>query len=290
MYDIVFSLAVHEQKECFYDLLDNVNKFVPNSLIVVHSKLGFDISNNDIEDYDNVILNPRSFNTGYFDQSLTLVHYSNIKVLVDKKVSAKYFAILGSNELFVRRGVFDYISSRKFIAYDCDGDDYNIKIAKCDPYMEKLLHGKTFVKTPPEGAFYPFQELVNVIESKNVSAFIDSLIPYFDNPVKCLLRRFFNKVTLATKRFSPSLVKCLPSRISRFGYASEEVFFPTIMNISTAEKDNSYCFVKWNDSLKLDLKDVSSVAFGHKYYKYSVKRVDRKPNDRVRSWIKNEIS
>ncbi|AOM41727.1 hypothetical protein [Xenorhabdus hominickii] len=290
-YDIIFSVAAHESEESLIDLIENVRKFVPNSLIVIHLKKGFKIRKIK-ETYKNVYFNPNTYDTGYLDQSLTIAHSSNIYYLIEKNIDADYFAILGSNELFVRKGLYEYIKDKYFIAYQTDEKDYHIQVAKKDKHLNTLLtkiDGK-IIKSPPEGTFYKFAILKEKLRNPYIEEYLNELTCYFTSKNKITFRKISNKIARLILHITPKLKITIPSNIIRFSYASEEIFFPTIMQSPTSIRDNSYCYIKWHDNLNIDIDDIVNVNNGVHVGKYSVKRIERNILDPKRIWIKNEIN
>lgn len=287
MYNIIFSLAVHESEECVIDLLDNINKFIPNSLIIIHKSLGFELSN--IKHYNNVIINPISINTGYFDQSLTVIHALNINLLIEMNIHASFFSIIGSNELFVRKGLIDYIKNNNLYIYDSPQNDFCILMANKDLGLKKVLNGNKIVKSPPEGLYYNFNELKKNFIDANVMSYINNILPYYMHPYKSYYRKLISNLIRILKKIAPKTIPKLPFFMTRFGYASEEILFPTIMKIPVSQKDNSYCFVNWNNGLSLNIFDIENVHHGKIKGKFSVKRVDRNINNSIRVFIRNEL-
>ncbi|WP_426578374.1 hypothetical protein ACP179_11930 [Xenorhabdus stockiae] len=290
-YNILFSVAAHESEESLIDLIENVIKFIPNSFIIIHLKKGFTV-NNIADKYPNICFNTTSFNTGYLDQSLTIVHSSNIYYAIDKGIDADFFAVLGSNELFVRKGLYNHIKNKHFIAYQTDESDYHVRIARRDKYFNAILKkiGGDLIKSPPEGAFYEFSILKEKLNTPYVKEYIDKLSLYFTSSNKIIFRKIGGKVARLILHFIPSLNFIIPSTIIRFAYAGEEIFFPTLMQFSTSTKDNSYCYIKWHEKLNIEINDIVDVSIGKYPEKYSVKRIKRNISDPKRIWIKNKIN
>ena len=124
MYKIVFSIAAHERYESIVDLVENLNKFNNNCLIIIHLSTAFcnnsliseEKFNTIINGYENVVLNPNRQKTSLFSQFL--VHFVNF-CYAKQNFAFEYFSISSSNDLYLKEGFyesvrnFDYLNEPK---------------------------------------------------------------------------------------------------------------------------------------------------------------------------------
>lgn len=120
MYDIVFSIPVHEKLDVVLDQIYNINFFNKNCAVVLHISQTFNYEGSLLtrEKFDkivaqlgNVYINPDSLRTGAFD--IIQAHISNFYYM-NQTEDFLYFSMLSSNELFIKPGLFSHISD-----YDC---------------------------------------------------------------------------------------------------------------------------------------------------------------------------
>ncbi|EJG1785468.1 TPA: hypothetical protein N2957_000327 [Vibrio parahaemolyticus] len=276
----MFSIAVHEASDCVVDLIENVFKYNDNVAIVVHCKSGFDFN----LDREHVFINPKSYNTGIFDQSLVVVHLSNLYFLETLNMKFKVFSILGSNEMFVKSGLFKYVST--------ENEHTVCPVNKLDIQTINAFGDKKFValteylgleikKSQPEGCFYNESKVSNFFKSEIREYFYD-LEKYFipENRIRCFYRKNSSKLSRLMLKLKVNF------RLSRFSYAGEEFFFPTIANSTISGINNSYCFINWEDSLNVTTSDIVNIRESS-FDKYTVKRVNRKYNDPIRKFIRS---
>lgn len=117
MYNIVFSIPIHEKFEVVLDLICNIRHFNPNCGIVFHLSKAFNyrdskISKGHFLDIVNRIgdiwINPESLRSGRND--IIQTHISNF-FFVKNFVEFDYFAFCASNESFIRSNVYDYMKN-----------------------------------------------------------------------------------------------------------------------------------------------------------------------------------
>lgn len=121
-YNIVFSLPVHEKFEVITDQLLNILTLNPNCAVVLHLSPSFNYAESAMskEEFgkvvgerfaDQVFINSESVRTGWFD--IIQAHLANFKY-ISSLIDFEYFSLIASNELFIRKGLYDKI---KF--FDC---------------------------------------------------------------------------------------------------------------------------------------------------------------------------
>lgn len=270
---ILFSIPVHEKLEVVLDQVINIQTLNPGCCTVLHlspvfdyehSKLSLDEFTGVINTMGGVILNPVSVRTGFFD--IIQAHIANFNY-ASTVIDFDYIALLASNEMFVKPGLYDYMKN-----YDA-GVDYCIiptntktRIGKCafkDPDLHKMLDElKTtdICRSQIEGSFYRkdiFKEMCAVINR------------YFDY-------RRLSKDDL---------------------YAREEVYFSAVFwglyknntGISVATK-GMFTYMRWDRlTLSVNLSEVKKESENDSNF-FCVKRVARKINDPIRIFLRQKYN
>lgn len=182
-YRIMFSIPVHERPDVIIDQIENINHYNPHCAVVLHISKAFNDKRSHITikkfreiiaEKDNVFINPIQLETTY--GNIVHTHISNFYHSISIS-DFDYFALLSSNELFVRSGMSDTISN-----YECGFNYQNITELKnvwphalnalSDPTVEKIANHFGFtkqdaVRSQIEGTFYRkglFEQICNIIE------------------------------------------------------------------------------------------------------------------------------
>lgn len=212
---------------------------------------------------DQVFINSESVRTGWFD--IIQAHLANFKY-ISSLIDFEYFSLIASNELFIRKGLYDKIKffdcglgGVKF--YGADSTKRGAKLANKDKALLSILEdlgGDTIYWSQIEGTYYKksiFQQMVKIIEKRFYYEEIDEL------------------------------------------YEREEIYFPTVLrNLSKTQPINIseggvYTFVPWGRAtLTTHLSEVKSFLAEPSCCYYSVKRVGRTLNDFVRMYIRQHCS
>ena len=110
--NVVVSILVHEEPKVVVDQIRNIQYFVPNTTIVLHVSKNFkwpqSIKNFDLSEFNKVYINPTRLPTKWATGSIALAHISNFKY-ISEICDFDYFLLQASNELFVAKGVEEYI-------------------------------------------------------------------------------------------------------------------------------------------------------------------------------------
>ena len=281
---LLFSIAVHESTSSVYDLIQNIKYFCVEPIIILHVSK---VSNLflDINKFENVYINDVSLITGFADGTLTFVHKENFFFAEKLKLNYEYFIPFGSNELFIKHGVEQYIDgTEKSYSPPPSENNYHYLISKQDKAVKTLI-GDVFFKSAPEGTFYHKKLLTLFFNDQYVKAFFEknnwiykTFFGYRVRVISCLISKVFYKLKVTV---------LLPSIIARYSYASEEIIFPSI-NSSLNCKDK-FCFIPWErESIKVSISDIEDILNTCDKY-FSVKRVERDFNDSVRSYIRHNL-
>ncbi len=161
---IVISIPVHEEKEVVVDQIQNYKKYMKNPVIVIHISESFYRNENgrfdEIEKIQNVYINSVHFDVGW--GNIAHVHISNYLYICEKIKKFDYFLMHASNELYVRKGVEDYISRyragfQRRILFSNKSMWWPCEMAHKDDVLKKIMekcNAKNIVASQVEGSFY----------------------------------------------------------------------------------------------------------------------------------------
>ncbi len=261
----MFSILVHEEPDVILDQLENIFHFNNESMVVIHfnptfnqgvSTLSFERLLLILEQYKNkVFVNPERLEVGF--ANIIQAHLSNYKYV--KNVDFDYFYFISSNELFLKSGVSDFVG---FYDYGCEKRKnpkwHYINELNRDDSLKKILsciNSNTYVYSQIEGTFYSkriFDRICSIIEGN------------------------YNYKT-----------------DQKVIYPREEVYFSTIA-ACLFKNDNCYenclCKIRWQGKILFtSIRSVKKVLDKSSNY-YSVKRVDRRFNNYLRSYIRDYLT
>ncbi len=108
---IAFCLPVHERNDVICNVIENIQKFVKDPLIIIHVNKFWDGFDNSIpEKYENVYVNPDRVFGVKFESQLPLI-ISNFEFA--KQFGFDYYCIFHTNEMFIKSGLENYISDNE---------------------------------------------------------------------------------------------------------------------------------------------------------------------------------
>ena len=270
MLNNIFSIPVHEKTEVVIDQIINCKYFAPDCGIVLHLSKGFDFEHSFhsrkeflsiLKTFDNVFVNPTSFDTMWAD--IVQTHASNFKY-VSSVADFKYFSLIASNELFVRSMpeviAPNYDISCGYSRWIDEEDNRGWhEYVKNDVYIHRIVEyfngdASDICRSQIEGSVYSrkmFGEIVEVID------------------------RFYNFNEVAKTR--------------RVIYPREEYYYTTIAHLLKKDIRNAKNVFTWMPSCKpnvvASLEQINDVAAAAKEGKYAIKRVARNFNDPMRFHI-----
>ncbi|MFL0976420.1 hypothetical protein ACJO1P_12555 [Vibrio parahaemolyticus] len=289
---ILISLAVHENVDVVVNQIKNLNKYIPDCYVLLHIARDFyqhqgDAIEKSLNIFANVYINKTSLNTGYLDGSVLASHLSNLRQAIDLELNYSYILLVGSNEMYVRYGLNDYIER-----YECslgwsrdDNDQYDDGFGRAlkDPLLCKLLNENNIklLKRAPEGTFYSRELFENSPLYKFLLSDKYKIIMWFYNikTLSFLRKKIFTplaRILHKLKIFNP---------LSFMSYATEEFYIPSLMLSGGKRSSLPVCYMDWDKNLLVDIQTVNSVNSGRNKGKFSVKRVERDINDPVRKHI-----
>lgn len=276
MYNILFSIPVHESPETIIDQIINYITFNNNCAIVLHFSHSFtyegSIYNEEtfkqiLAKFKQVLINPNHLRTGYAD--IIQAHISNF-LFAENIIEFNYFSIGASNDLFIKSGLENLIS-----LYDAGLNEINVIEDSNWMWRKQCLEDKdllvmlnryganqsNIVRCQIEGCFYKkeiFKKIANEISETYFYEKYD-----FKGKDK-------NKIYPREEVYFSSLIRLLYPHINIFpscyAYVAFEIrksHIPKISSICRYAKDTSYI--------------------------YNVKRITRKLNDPFRAFIRKDI-
>ncbi|MEY0727006.1 hypothetical protein AB7254_07395 [Providencia rettgeri] len=288
---LLLSLAVHENVDAIVDQIKNIKKYIPNSYLILHCShnLLHEYKNeiyNCVSKFDNVYINPQSLHTNYLDGTVLLAHLINLQYAESIQLEYSYLLLLGSNEMYVRSGVEQYIksfeSSDGWQRAENEQFDDGFSRALNDPYLSLILrkNNLTLKKRAPEGTFYSNLQIqkspfLSFIKSYNFKLL---LLFYSNKPLAKLrvstltpMARLLNKLKVF-------------NFLSPLGYATEEFYLPSFF-IGHSKVTKPVCYMDWDNNLNISIEKINLIRDGMCEGKFSVKRVNRNMDDPIRIYI-----
>ncbi len=170
---IIISIPVHEEQDVVINQIDNIHKYIPKGIIVIHLNRTFvecDRVTAFVRDKSYVYINPERLNCDW--GNIIDAHISNYKY-AKKLIEFDYILFQSSNDMYIIPGVEKYIS--------CYAAGFHVhKIYKKsrwwpsgfaleDPILKEITNiiGADIVATQIEGSFYKkeiFDSIVRIIE------------------------------------------------------------------------------------------------------------------------------
>lgn len=260
----LISIPVHEEPEVIIDQIKNIQRFAPQSTVILHLSQGFRWGKHkeiDFSRFPNVLVNPEHVKTVWGGGFMLDVHISNFKYAL-KKGRFDYVILQSSNELFVKDGVQAYISTYDAGVYlrkiESDTLWYQGMRAYKDDNLRRMMTSagiEQIYGCAHEGTFYKtdvFQKMVTVLEQ-----------------------------FLASRAMS---------------YPQEEIYFPTVASKFVRTVTHPLCYLHWENELNVTREDIRNIRANnfdqlHSEYVpinnlFTVKRVNRKVNDPLRTYIR----
>ncbi len=103
---LVISIPVHEYPEVVLNQLENIWKWVPETIVVLHVSSQFDFS---IPQHKQLYINPTRYPS--HGSCVLKLHLLNYQYIREQIPDLDYFSCEASNDLFIKSGLLDYISN-----------------------------------------------------------------------------------------------------------------------------------------------------------------------------------
>ena len=272
---ILFSAPVHESNPVVINTLNNVRKYNPGCIFVLHVSTGFKDFDFSVGNAQDVLINPIRFHTIHSGTSHVPLYFTNYKHAVDCGAKFDYICPLHTSEMFIKFGLEDYIKNYEYSLW-FNENTQPIEMAWTPlriSYQHKI-----------------FKDLFN---SNNIHNYLGNLIE--GNWWK---RELFEKMFQWTKQRYNIMDMA-------WGYPCEEVYFNTLSHHLSDTKNYSHPYNCFHHKTHLvdNFKDVDDVRDNKMstfwqpnnwtYQKvpfpsknlYSIKRIGRKLDDPIRMYI-----
>lgn len=168
---MLFSIPVHENHDIINNQIENIFKFNPLSMIILHVNTSFtDFDKSKI--HKKVYINSKRFPYRY-GNGMLWIHLQNYLEAIQLNIPFHYFVTLSSNEMFIRKGMHEYVEKHKngiqLVEYDPKIDWHLFhRDIHLNPNMMKIMNTlklTTFYGGQSEGNFFEkgvFQQIVDV--------------------------------------------------------------------------------------------------------------------------------
>ncbi len=300
---ILFSIPVHEQPDVIVNQVENFTWFNPDCKIVLHvsgwmSKADVKEMHNKLSRYSHVFINDTRLWSGHMDGTQLKMHVVNCLYAQRNNIDYDHFCINASNDMFVKSGLQDHISSYdtgnlfKNEQQQVQKDWDELKHAKNDPLLQKIMKKhelQSIYSSQVEGSFYK-KEIM-------------------DTMVKWIMEDGYYEIpgiyAHGTHRLNNRLARniiyyIIKPTIKGMLYVKEEIYFPTLcQNLFSTILYYNYCYINWENGLKITKEEIDLIRSGDtdqlpykKFIPYQekpplfcVKRVDRVLSDPIRQYI-----
>lgn len=264
MKNIVFSIPVHEKPEVIIDQIINFKHFNENAAFVLHFSKSFSYKESHYDENSflevlqrigDVYVNPNRLRTGWGD--IIQTHVSNF-LFVASQIDFEYFALASSNEMFVKKGLYEKI-------HECDYGCSNQTLASNTewPHYEAATHDESLKRIMDE-----------VGSSGAICSWVEGT--------------FYKKDIF--RRMCGVINDCYYYEKEKVLYPREEIYFSTIARAlfpNSKSAIGTYCKMRWDRELYMPLGTVKKVLKGNDYF--SIKRVDRDYSDPLREIVRFDI-
>lgn len=249
--DIVYSILVHENIECIYDMIYNIcyfNKY-NKYLIVIHSNLYIYeiIKKTHLPKF--VIINPNPYEKQKYTYSILKGHIDNF--LLVKNLNYKIFCLLASNCMIVKHIDINYLYKNS---------------SELSSYTQKYEDLKEITNNKSE--FLKNLSLIELFKDKNICIKMEFHEgSYYKKNVFESIINFINENNIENKITSE--------------FVAEEILLASIENYITNKITDRIC--KFSIGSLPRQRDIDNIINSKKYY--IIKKVPRIINHRVRLLI-----
>ncbi len=296
---IAFSIPVHEKIEVIKNQVQNFKHFNPGCIIVLHvsalMEMDADSIKKELSEYTYVHINPIRILSGYADTSQLYMHYINLKYLLDNNIPFDYFCIHASNDMFIKKGLEEYITGFESFTnlQDCkrNREWYQGYMAWHDQYLAAIRKDLGIDKiygSQTEGISFSYHlagKIADVL-NKHIGKFTYTSYT-----------RHFKKISVKL-RYQAYLLRYVYGRVL---YASEEIYFSTILSKISGKNTSPYVYINWENNLDITVEDITNIV-NDKYDRlnvkgdikalnfFAVKRIHRDINDPIRKYITFDLT
>jgi hypothetical protein len=259
---LLFSIPIHEKQDVINNQIENILNNCPNSKIIIHVNKSFKNFDKNLTEYENVYINSRQFNYVYA-KGLLWIHINNFEEAIDLNIDFKYFIIMSSNEMLIRKGLNMYIEHNKngaqIVEFSENVGWHNFrKGIERDSNVLKLLEDlklNTIYGGQTEGQFYE-KNIFKMIADKYKNFFGNNELQNFETE-EILCQTIFKSLDIPY---------VLPFTLQNYcnKIVFTEYFINNIINNTIIIPDNSIKDNLFSPHIKNSCESI-----------YSIKRVDR---------------
>mgnify|MGYP000885389812 CR=1 FL=1 len=318
---ILVSLAVHEEPDVIIDQIDNLKYYLNDPLFILHiSKSYFEkFEIEKLQNIENVYINPENLVTKW--GNIISTHISNYNY-AKKNIEFDYIIFHSSNDMYVRKGAYDYITSYD-AGYQLRKVNRNnihwwpgftaIKDKQLDK-MKNRIGNTILLASQLEGSFYKKEIMDKVIEVINLYydekqskdfypkeefyfSTLASVITDWEKLGKPIIFSEIHRFDRLLWKWKDRLRKVSRYSFSKiFGwkiYYKLENYFNNILFKSRFYKISEKDIIKIRENNQDYLLKQNELNDGSGYFKlydtnnlYGVKRVERNYNDKIRKYIR----
>jgi len=175
-YKLIVLINCHENKDSIKDTIENIKKFNSDVCIVINNGSSEDLSefvSNDVFIIERLPLNKKVLgnevllNYERFDTMVPL-HIQLKDCLVANDLKSEYVLLMASNQLFVNRGLYDFMKNYSGSYYNRDIDGGCVSSLKSNPIFTKYYDeiGKENFKhqSNHDGMFFKYNVFMEMME------------------------------------------------------------------------------------------------------------------------------
>lgn len=322
---ILVSLAVHEEPKVIDDQIKNILKYIKDVVVVLHISKSY-FNNHKLDEIielskENIFVNPINLDTKWGD--IIETHISNFKY-INEIVDYDYIIFHSSNDMYIRHGIEDYISKYE-AGFNIRKVNYGNSnwwpghVAIKDNILKEIMLncGQCFiVASQIEGSFYKRSIIEEIIEKidKNTDVINEfkNRYPreeiYFSTIASSVLDwSYVGRPTTFSEVHKFDRVLWKLRNVTRFIYYRLLIskFIPLKLYNNFEEYYNKFLFK--SKFYKIRIKTIKKIISNDKKYieknrflddgsgkfelycdsLFSVKRVNRKYEDKVRCYIRD---
>lgn len=311
---IYISIPVHEKPDVIVDQMQNFEEYFSEAKIILHLSNGANFSKDDLKSQleqaglTNTLINPIQVETQW--GGIIQAHLANIRYII-KLGDAEKIIFHSSNDMLVKRGVYEYVKDKKNIFHNrkCSADSlWWVSRRALQDKMLTNYFSNNLLASQIEGSMYEVEllkKLIEEIDSKNLeisselfypreeiifSSFakkeriVSDGLPYVFSEVHQFDRKFFSvlmkyKLLCNLPFYFGKLIVKIIEKILLKQY-DFNIDIPIILAIHQKNEDFLRQYLELSDSKNLVWKCYKVESL------FAVKRVERNMYNPVRKFIR----
>jgi hypothetical protein len=289
---IAISIPVHENLTVTEDQVRNINRFAPQAITILHLSRQMTDAVQDaaskLNSMERVFVNPNPIYTG--QGTVLKCHVSNFLEADKSGLDFSHFCLGASNELFVRKGVEDYVKRNQFgflrqdlsdPRHQCHWYSDFRKDRRFRSMMRQFGDCRDY-KTQVEGCFFPRDAF---------RKFADDYMKYAWHeicfPVRYAHGSSKSSIAIVDRHWRRKKIRAM---IGHIIYTKEEFYPSSYFATMCVTSAPPYCFMNWAANLAVSQEGILSLRnqanqANNGGQLFSVKRVSRSMDDPIRRFI-----